>query len=31
MDLAAFFAQAVQPGFLKAELLLDYPKRIFDF
>jgi len=30
MDLAAVLGQATQPGFLKAELLLDHPGRMFN-
>jgi hypothetical protein len=31
MDLAPILGQAAQQGFLKAELLLDRPKRMLDF
>jgi hypothetical protein len=30
LDLAAVLGQAAQPGFLKAELLLDHPKRMLN-
>ena len=30
MDLGAVFGQATQPGFLKAELLLDHPERMLN-